>query len=308
MIKKQVENVKKDLTICIEFNCDNFCVSCMLKGARDYLKPICLNEYKKILKENLKSDKFSRIILSGAEVTMNPSLKKFIEYAKKLENINHIRIQSNGRKLSDYKYCKELVNAGVDEFFISIYGPNFEVHERLTNTIGSYKETFEGINNVNKLRTVIITNTVITSLNYQTLPYIVKSLSSFSYLKEIQFWNYLPISVNGDFSLLESYVKVKPFLIRAIKEGKKNNINIVVKYFPECLLSQYRKYLNNSQPNVKGIDCFFVDKLSACGFQKSMFCSYKECRGLPLAYKIRYRDMDNKCVRPYVPSSLSSRE
>lgn len=293
----------KYLTVCIEFRCNNQCISCMLKPMKTKLKPVSFETYKKVIEENLKSNKYSLLILSGAEITMNKDLLKFVNFAQKCGNFEHIRIQTNGRKLSDYEYCKSLIEAGVDEFFVSVYGPDARVHESMTTIKGSFVQTLEGAKNLNKLNASIITNTVITRLNYKSLPNLAEKFSSFKNVKEMQFWNCWPMSRSDKNNLLARYMDIRPYLFKAIDYGQNRKLSIVIKYFPECLLQHHGKLLDNSQPYTI-IDDLFWKVVKLCNPVQCIFwrfCSSIECQGLPLAY-IKKFGWEREILKPKTES------
>ena len=180
-------DLSKYLTICIEFKCQNNCLSCMLRDIKKILKPVSFKKYKAILNENLRIKKYNSLTLSGAEVTTNKNLLKYVEYAKNHANLENIRIQTNGRKLADYEYSKKLVQTGANEFFVSIFSSKPEIHDKITRAKNSLEQTLDGIKNLNKLGSTIITNTVVSRLNYKTLPLLVSKLVFFKMLGESNF-------------------------------------------------------------------------------------------------------------------------
>ena len=282
--------IDKYLTICIGFGCNEDCVSCMLKDMKGNLVPVSFQEYKKIVDENIKTGKYASLILSGAEVTVNKDLLKFVRYARKLKNLKHVRIQTNGLKLSDYEFAKSLVKEGVDEFFISVYGPDKKVHDYITKVRGSLNKTLKGLRNLGRLDCSIITNTVVTTLNYTVLPDIVRKLASFDNIKEMQFWNYWPMAKEDKENLLESFANIRPYLLKAIYLGKETKMPIVVKYFPECLLGNYARALDNSQPDTV-IDNSYWDFYNKNEFGRCIYrnkCSFTQCEGLTAAYIQRF--------------------
>lgn len=284
-----MEKDKGYLIICIEFGCNNNCKHCMIEKTRDSIHPISFEEYKKVLDENLKSKKYNCLVLSGAEVTMNKDLEKFAKYAKDLGCFEHIQIQTNGRKLSDYKYCKNLVDSGIDEFFLSVCGHNEEIHDLITCVNGSFAETLQGIKNIDSMNAKIITNTVITRLNYVFLPDIVKRFSSFSSIGEMQFWCYWVMGKEDKNDLLESFKNIKPHLLEAIELGKDKKTKIVVRNFPECLLGSFKSALDNSRLYMDSNSrarllpaIIKANEFGQCLFRKN--CQSSECNGLTTAY------------------------
>lgn len=287
-------SMQKYLIITIGFDCNNECISCMLRGFRTKLKKISFEEFKNLVAE--KSKDYSGIILSGAEVTLNRDLLKFVNYAKKY--FKNIRIQTNGRRLSDREYCGKLIKAGVNEFYISINGPKSQIHDSITQRPGSFEETLKGLANLNGWGVRITTNTVVTEYNYSYLHEIVKIISRFSNIAEMEFWNYWPAGKEDFDNLIPPITRVIHNLSKAILVANNSRIRVILKYFPECLLRGNAKYLNNSQPDVV-IDKLFWKKNSrakwSCVFKD--VCSSGKCDGFSLAYTNKYGQED-KIVKP----------
>jgi MoaA/NifB/PqqE/SkfB family radical SAM enzyme len=257
----------------------------MLKKNKSKLKPLSLDAYKNILMEKWLTNQYDSIILSGSEVTENKDILKFVKFASKLNNLRHIRIQTNGRNLSDINYCNKLLDAGVDEFFISVYGPKSQIHDKITRVRNSFNQTMRGINNLSKLNASVFTNTVIIKLNYMSLPQIASLFSKNKNVKEMQFWNFWPMDTGDVDDLLVSNKKIHKYLISATKkalEGKK----VSIKNYPECMLDNYAYVLDNSQPDIivdpMLWDEFRLNQFGNCIYKKT--CRNTQCYGLTTAY------------------------
>lgn len=288
--KSYKEMEKESMTVCIEFRCNSECVTCMLDGIMHNLDPISFEEFKKIIDENKITNTFNRLILSGAEVTMNPDLENYIKYAKKNGGFKYIQLQTNGRKFSDVKYCEKIINAGVDELFIPILGHESLKHDYLTQRKGSFDETILGIKNISSYQnTEVMINTIMTSESYMDLPKIVELVSKYKNVKSINFWNYWPMSKNDDKNLIESIINIRPFLINAIEQSIKYDITPIVKKFPACLLNEHytcvvnclsktiidEKYWEKYEDN--GWKCIFSNECKSAESEDG-------CSGLPTAY------------------------
>jgi LynF/TruF/PatF family peptide O-prenyltransferase len=279
--KENTLSPKDYITLTVEFDCNCDCVSCMLRGYKDKLKPISLDQFKQLVVE--KSSKYKGLILSGAEVTVNKNLKEYVSYASKYFKV--IRIQTNGRKLSNKVYCKELIDFGVSEFYVSINGHNARIHEAISRKENSFRETIQGLYNLNRFGVRIITNTVITKLNYRYIPKIIDIVSQ-NGIKEVELWNYWPMEYEDINDLCIEYEKILPFLFEAIEHAKRANIKITLKHFPECLLKKDSNYLDNDQPETI-IDGLYWEKYKQNSFGNCPFrenCLSEKCYGFPLAY------------------------
>jgi LynF/TruF/PatF family peptide O-prenyltransferase len=282
----------------------------MLNSLRDTLKPTSLDEFKRLIDENSRLGNHSGIILSGAEVTLKRDLLDYVDYAKKQKNIRHIQIQTNGRTLSDREYCEKIVAHGVDEFYVSINGPDAKTHDALSRSEGSFSETVSGLENLEEFNVKVITNTVITRLNYDRLKEIAETVSRFKNIRESEFWTYLPMGEEDEFDLLVENGRIRPNLLSAIETCLKSNIKPAVSGFPVCLLGELKEKVKNPTYKVIIDDRYwqkFESNRWGCLFAKS--CSMNPraksaestgnrfCRGLPFAY-IKKFGWDERIITP----------
>jgi MoaA/NifB/PqqE/SkfB family radical SAM enzyme len=293
MLHKIINEEKKTIVVYLENSCNNNCISCMLLNVRAKLKAISFASYKNIIDSAKKNKKFNRLTLSGAEITKLDNLPLLIRYAKNSSLFNHIQLQSNGRNFSNLNYCKKIISAGANEFFISVLGDTTIVHDCLTRTKGSFDQTMHGLRNLNKLKTNLIPNTVITNFNYKSLPRIVELMSAFNSVKKIHFWNYVPMQESDKYNLMANIKLVQPYLLQAIKKSISADILPIVKHYPSCLLRKFYGYSIKSYETVI-IDDLFWKELAKNRWQCVYYniCRYgkseNRCDGLSAAYIERY--------------------
>src|SRR4030043_1082507 len=171
------------VVISICFGCNNDCSICMLAGLKRKIPAIGFDSFKKVIIDIVNDGRFENLILSGAEVTTFDDLGQYVQFAASLGWFKKIQIQTNGRRLSDRGYLKHLIDCGVNEFFISIHGLD-DVHEAITRMQGSFKETREGLKNIEAFDVNVISNTVLTKTNLHDMP---PPLSFFSQTKQSEF-------------------------------------------------------------------------------------------------------------------------
>ncbi len=239
---------KKYLTACIEFKCNSNCVHCMIRDGINKYKALKFNDFKKLIKNKFKKEKYDGLILSGAEPTLNKQLVEFIKYAKK-SGIDDIELQTNGRRFCDKEFCTEIINAGANKFFISLLGDDAKVHESLTIAKGSFEETLIGLKNLDSLNAELSINIIATKVNYTRLDKIANLASSIHKVNTVHFWNYWPMDGSDKCDLLVPLKEIVPHLIKAIDWCLENNKNVVVKNFPPCILGTYERFVDNSQPD-----------------------------------------------------------
>jgi MoaA/NifB/PqqE/SkfB family radical SAM enzyme len=270
----------------MHFKCNLKCVHCMIEGTMDWLKPESMDRFEQILALNAQQRKWKGIIFTGSEITLRADLPELARMARD-SGFEHVRIQTHGMRLADEGYCRELVKAGVDQYFVSVTAADAETHDAITGGPGSFDKTLRGLENLDAFEGVAsLTNTVITQRSYRQLPAVVERLRHLRRLAQMEFWNYWPMSETDDKDLIASHLDVLPFLRQAIARAAAYGRGVEVKNFPECLLGEDRAALNNDQPKLM-IDEEFWPEFMRNGFHQCVhrsYCGAKRCLGLNTAY------------------------
>lgn len=269
----------------MHFRCNLKCTHCMIEGTMDWLKPESMDRFEEILAFNTDNRRWKGLIFTGSEITLRKDLPELARSARE-HGFEHVRIQTHGMRLSSESYCRELVDAGVDEFFVSITAANAETHDAITEVQGSFEKTVLGMENLEAFDVKTMTNTVVTRLSYRQLPAVVDRLAHLRRLEQMEFWNFLPMREKDDKDLIASHVDVLPFLRTAIARCRALGRGVEVKNFPECLLGEDRNALANTQPKLI-IDPAFWPEFHRNGFHQCVhreYCSSKQCLGLNTAY------------------------
>lgn len=288
-------DLSKYIVISVWFGCNNNCTICMLSDMKKQLPPISFENFKKVLIDITDDRRFENLILSGAEVTTFGDLDKYIHFAKSLDWFKKIQIQTNGRKLSDKKYLKHLVDCGVNEFFISIHGLE-EIHDTTTRIHGSFKDTIKGLRNLAAFDVNVISNTVLTKTNLHDIAPLISFLSE-EIVSEIHLWNFYPmesIDTGGLVVGMKDFVQLLPQLLAIAKQAQKA---LVLKSFPECLSMGEPAFFDSLYPKTLIPDMFWR-KFSECGFGECVYrqeerCNAWQCWGLSKAYIQKYGDERN---------------
>lgn len=94
--------------------------------------------------------KDNRIIFTGTEPTTRHDIFDLLMRARNT-GAEFIQLNSNGRMFSDVQFAKKIVSTGANYFKISLHGHNPRLHDRITQTNGSFVKTIRGIENLIKL-------------------------------------------------------------------------------------------------------------------------------------------------------------
>lgn len=273
------------ISLTMEFRCNLKCTHCMIEGTMDWLNPQSDDHFDRILKENERTRQWSGLILTGSEITLRKDLADLARRAKK-SGFDHIRIQTHGMHLGNEKFCDSLIEAGIDEYFISVAGGCAETHDMIVKQQGSFERVLRGLQHLEDRGMVAITNTVVTQESFRELPLIVDVLSGFSCLKQMEFWNFFPMAEDDTKNLIVPFTDLMPPLKAAITKARELGRRVEVKNVPECLLDPYGEVLINAQPLLE-IDDRFWDEFARNGFYQCRYmdqCASKECLGLNTAY------------------------
>jgi MoaA/NifB/PqqE/SkfB family radical SAM enzyme len=278
------------VSMTLEFRCNLKCNHCMIEGTMDYLHAETPENFDELLAYNAEHRRWTGLIMTGSEITLRHDLPKLATRAR-ASGFEHVRIQTHGMRLSNKDYCRELIDAGIDEFFVSVIAAERETHDRVSRVAGSYDRTMKGLENLEAFAHVAsLTNTVVTAHNYAELPALVERLSPLRNLRQMEFWVYLPMNERDEKGLVASHLDIRPFIIEAVRSARALGRGAVVKHYPHCLLGEYADTLDNSQPKLF-IDPAFWQQFSRNGFDQCVHrdsCSSRQCLGLTTAYIAKY--------------------
>jgi MoaA/NifB/PqqE/SkfB family radical SAM enzyme len=270
----------------VHFRCNHACVHCMIEGAMDWLRPQSDADLDTLFARNARDGQFKGLTLTGAEVTLRADLPDLARRARD-SGFTRVRIQTHGARLADEAYCRTLVEAGVNEFFVSVTAADAATHDSITGVSGSFAQTLRGLENLDAYAEVAsLTNTVITRRSYRALPDVVAALAPLRRLVQMEFWAYWPMRETDEHGLIVDHFETLPYLREAIVRAKKLGRRVEVKNFPECLLGDLGGALNNGQPKLV-IDPEFWVQFMRNGFHQCAHravCASRQCLGLNTAY------------------------
>ena len=155
---KENENVKED----VKGN-ENVKVN---ENVREPANKLDLNQWETVL-QTLWNHGVPHIVFTGGEPTLSPYLRPLIEYSEQVGQITGLI--TNGRKLKEPGYLRDLVDAGLDHVQITVLSHDESVHDELVGCHGAWKETIEGLKTAIKEDIYVVTNTTITRSNIRKM-------------------------------------------------------------------------------------------------------------------------------------------
>jgi len=165
------------LTNRCELNCPICLANANLRGTKDY--PL------ESLREFLKGKKGYKIDLMGAEPAMRSDLPEIIRVVRKSGNI--AALHTNGIKISDYNYLKELKKIGLNEVHLQFDGFDDYVYEKLRGEklLTTKIKTLENLERLNIATDLVAT--IVRGLNEKEMKKIMDFGIGHSFVKEIFF-------------------------------------------------------------------------------------------------------------------------
>ena len=159
--------------------CNNNCLFCMEedRDARDrHMAAQSPEDVRRMILEYPHTDE---ILFTSGEPTLCEHLPTYVQWAKQ-RGFHTVGIITNGRRFAYPDFLRHLVDAGVNRVTVSIHGHTSKLHDGLTRTPGSFRQTRAGLSNcaqLKKERTLRVhTSTVITRRNLPHLPAICSML------------------------------------------------------------------------------------------------------------------------------------
>jgi len=222
----------------VGFYCNNQCAFCVQGRKRDYLPAKDKKEVENSLKEAFKKGK-REVVFTGGEPSLHPNFLELVRIAKNL-GFKEIQIQTNGRTFAYMDFCIKTIKAGATQFSPALHGPNAEIHDFLTTSAGSFKQTVQGIKNFKKLNQYVLTNTVITTKNYKYLPELAELLVSL----DVDQFQFAFIHIVGTAAKNQDWIvprksEIIPYIKKGLEIGIKANKKVTTEAIPYCLMPGY---------------------------------------------------------------------
>jgi len=223
----------------VGYKCSNDCLFCVVADKRP-LGEKTTGQIKRELVESFREGK-TDVVLTGGEVSIRPDIEDIVAFAK-ATGFTEIQIQTNGRKFAEENFCKQMIRAGMTTFAPALHGPTAAIHDGLTRSPGSWRQTVLGIHNMCRLGIKTLTNTVVTKQNYRFLPELAELLVK---LGVIQF-QFAFVHIQGN--AMAYYKKIvpkagaaAPFIKKGLEIGLRAGRRVMVEAVPFCLLAPYER-------------------------------------------------------------------
>ena len=159
----------------LTFKCPNNCIHCYAGGPHE-TPELNSSQWKEVINRLSQIGVFI-VTFTGGEPTLRADLPELLQYAQ--NNGMVTGIITNGRKLKDTNYVQALEKAGLDFVQVTLESHKPNIHDLMTATEGSWKETVVGIKNAVSSQIYVTTNTTLSKHNAPDF------LRTIDYIKEL---------------------------------------------------------------------------------------------------------------------------
>ncbi len=144
--------------LALTYACNNGCPHCYNEPDRFDLPPLDVPAWRRVI-DTLAEAGVPHLIFTGGEPTLHPGLPEIISHAESRGQI--CGLNTNGRRLADRSFLRELVSAGLDHVQITLHSHDRLVHDAMVGA-RAFDETLEGLEAAIESGIHVITNTTLT--------------------------------------------------------------------------------------------------------------------------------------------------
>ena len=238
-----------DATIFMTGNCNSNCIMC---PSSDYERKLDYGDRRDVIKDyiSMLPHDLKNYVVTGGEPTMNPDL--FLEIMKLLaERFPRAEglVLTNGRSLSILPFLEKMLEYCPPflTFAIPLHGSTAALHDCITRSEGSYKQTMQGIRHLLNRGISVEIRIVVTKINQADITDLCKLIASeFPNTFRV---NFISLEVRGNCFTYKDEVYIEPrdsFL--ASKEGIRilisKGINVGLYNYPLCCIDSGYQFLS----------------------------------------------------------------
>ena len=245
----------------VGFRCNNYCQFCVQGDKRERLPVKPEAELIKSLEEGRAGGAIG-VVITGGEPTLHEGIVKIARAARDL-GYTLIQVQSNGRTFCYEDFCKRLIDAGVNEFGPSLHGSTAKIHDYLTGSPWAFMQVVSGIRNLKRLKQRVITNSVITKVNYRDLP----SLATLLVALDVEQFQFAFMHMSGRAGENKEWLTarkslIEPYVKKALDVGIRAGKIVMTEAIPYCLMNGYEAYVAEQiipRTRIYDADCVIAD-------------------------------------------------
>jgi len=231
-------------------HCNHFCGFCS-NPTTPYVHTF---ESMKVLVDDFVERDYFGVILTGGEPSLHPELPRICAYAR--EQGLHVRMITNGFRLADRGFAKEMADAGLQLAHVSVYSVRPEIEARLRGVEGTLERAFAAVDNANEFGIDININCVINKLNADHLDENVRYwIERHPHIRHFVWNNLDPSMGRAEVNQDEFTPKLRDFevsLFRALSLLYRTGRTFRVEKVPLCYMTDFAWASTETRKIVKG--------------------------------------------------------
>lgn len=157
------------MDLALTYRCNNACDHCYNARSRSFPE-MSTADWKRAL-DLLWQIGIPHVVFTGGEPTLCKDLPELIAHAE--HNGQITGINTNGRRLKNPEFVRQLVDAGLDHVQITLESHDPAIHDRMVASPGAWQDTVAGLRAVLATRLYVMTNT---TLLQQNAPHLSETL------------------------------------------------------------------------------------------------------------------------------------
>ena len=163
------------MDMALTFRCQNNCVHCYAGGPHE-TSELSTEQWKEVINRLHQIGVFI-LTFTGGEPTLREDLPELLLYAQNQGMVTGL--VTNGRRLRDKAYVETIEKSGLDFVQVTLESHEPRIHDLMTATKESWKETLAGIRNAVQTQIYVTTNTTLSKYNAADF------LETIGFLKEL---------------------------------------------------------------------------------------------------------------------------
>ncbi|MDX2545376.1 radical SAM protein [Streptomyces sp. WI04-05B] len=238
----------KALSVHLTDICNSKCNFCIVDSPFVKDDSISRKRVSRFLRENADSG-FEAVNIHGGEPTIR---RDFLDILKEIKDLGYptVLLQTNGRKLARRQYAETVMELGVSLFVVSMHGANSLTQDRISKSLGSFRQAVDGITNVKELGAKVRTNSVVCKDNFTEIPEIADLCMDLG----ADHVNISALHTSGtalrNFAeVTPTYDEIRPYVFEAVDRAVARDRVITLEGFPHCAIPGYEHHMINWREN-----------------------------------------------------------
>ena len=241
-------------------NCNQECIICSNPANN---RTLGLQKAKQAIDE-LKTQKYGQVILTGGEPTLYDELPQLIKYCLKKKIFP--RVITNGQRTSNFRYLRALKKAGLRHLHLSVYSCQDKIQARISRNKTSLVNIKKSLANLQKIGGITTDiNITISRYNANHLSKIVSWLiNDYHFIGHFVFNNLDPLigRAAANYQVIPRLNDFELELHQALKMLEKNKKTFRVERAPLCYLTEFEHVCTETRKIIKNESrlVYFLDK------------------------------------------------